>query len=400
MKDALLANAFAACLDDIEQKRATLEECLARYPELRDELEPALRTVADIQAMPEWHVSPDFKATARQRMVRRIRTRRVQPTLRERLAAWNPLTWPGRLITAPMVVRVMAIVLAGTMVITGGTAIASSDTQPDNPLHQIMLATENLELLLRPAGEGRTELLSDILDKRASELINMCWQNKPEVAQRALVNYQAALQVGRKTLDPYVAGNTVQSSFAIQWQEALARNLAVMQGLVDAMPTATQPGLRTAIQHTQQEQIWVSSLLSKSVTLPVEPTPTNKTPGVSPTPGKCVYTVQKGDTLSTVGQRYNTTWQRLAALNNLTSPDAIQPGQQLTVPCAAASGSGQTAPAAEFQLCPYNVKSGDTLSSIALQYNTTMRLLTALNNLPSADRIVIGQRLSVPCYVK
>jgi LysM repeat protein len=333
-------------------------------------------------------------------MVRRIRNRKVQPTLGERLAAWNPLTWPGRLITAPMVVRVMAIVLAGTMVITGGTAIASSDTQPDNPLHQIMLATENLELLLRPAGEGRTELLSDILDKRASELINMCWQNKPEVAQRALVNYQAALQVGRKTLDPYTPGNTIQSSFAIQWQEALARNLAVMQGLVDAMPTATQPGLRTAIQHTQQEQIWVSGLLSKSVQLPVEPTPTNKTPGVVPTPGKCAYTVQKGDTLSTVAQRYNTTWQRLAALNNLTSPDAIQPGQQLTVPCAAGAGSGQTTPAAEFQLCPYNVKGGDTLSSIAQQYNTTMRLLTALNNLPSADRIVIGQRLSVPCYVK
>ncbi len=399
MKDTLLANAFAACLDDIEQKRATLDECLARHPELRDELEPVLRTVTDIRAAPEWHVSPAFKATARQRIQRRIRTRNVQPPLRERLAAWNPLTWPGRLVTAPRMVRVMAVVLAGLMVVTGGSVIASSDTQPDNPLHQIKLATENLELLLRPAGEGRTELLSEILDRRASELINMCWQNKPDVAQRALVNYQAALQVGHKMLDPYTPGNATQSAFAIQWQEALARNLAVMQGLVGSMPEPTQPGLRTAILHTQKEQTWVNDLLNKTPQQANDVVPT-KQPGLSPTPGRCVYTVLKGDTLSIIAQRHNTTWQRLAALNNLTSPDAIQRGQQLAVPCSATAGSGQPAPAAEFQLCPYTVRSGDTLSSVAQQYNTTMRLLTALNNLPSADRIVVGQRLSVPCYVK
>lgn len=187
----------------------------------------------------------------------------------------------------------------------------------------------------------------------------------------------------------------------MRWQEALARNVAVMQGLVDAMPVQRQPVLRTAIANTQQEHLWVNELLRKTPrqTTEVEVSPT-KVPEASPTPGQCTYTVKKGDILSAIARNYNTTWQRLAALNNLSSPDSIQPGQQLTVPCTAPTSDGQTTTTAEFKLCPYTVNRGDTLSSIALKYNTTTRLLIAVNNLQSADHIVAGQRLSVPCYVR
>jgi LysM repeat protein len=168
------------------------------------------------------------------------------------------------------------------------------------------------------------------------------------------------------------------------------------------MPPSMQPVLETAITNTQKEQSWVNDLLVKTPhaidTGPAETGPTTSPEG-SPTPasGTCDYTVKKGDTLSSIAQRNNTTWQRLAAVNNLTSPDSIRPGQQLSVPC---SGNEQLTPPAEFTLCPYTVKSGDTLSTIAQRYNTTTRLLLAVNNLPSADRILSGQRLSVPCYVK
>jgi LysM repeat protein len=397
MKDTLLADAFASCLDDIE-KGISLDACLGRYPELRDELEPALLTVVDIRSLPLWQVSPEFKATARQRIVRRISTRRSEPTWRERLDALNPFAWVGRLVTAPVAVRAMAMVLALLLVISGGTAIASSETQPDNPLYQVKLAAENLELLLKPAGESRTSLLVEILDRRASELLTMSWQDKGDGAQRALVNYEAALQVGHGMLDPYDPASAQNAAFAVQWQEALARNMAVIQGLVDAMPPRMQAGLRTAIVNTQHEVSWVNQLLEKTPQR-AEPGPT-KVPEVSPTPGRCIYTVKKGDTLSGIAQRYNATSTRLAALNNLSSPDSISIGQQLVVPCTTMPNDGQLTPPAEFKLCPYTVKSGDTLSTIAQTNSTTTRLLIAVNNLPSADRILAGQRLVVPCYVK
>jgi flagellum-specific peptidoglycan hydrolase FlgJ len=42
-----------------------------------------------------------------------------------------------------------------------------------------------------------------------------------------------------------------------------------------------------------------------------------------------VYIVQKGDTLSEIAKRYNTTVQNLVKLNNLKNPDLIKVGQKL-----------------------------------------------------------------------
>ncbi|HOV79762.1 MAG TPA: BsuPI-related putative proteinase inhibitor [Bacillota bacterium] len=44
------------------------------------------------------------------------------------------------------------------------------------------------------------------------------------------------------------------------------------------------------------------------------------------------YTVKPGDTLFAIAQRFGTTAQRLARVNNITNPDMIFPGQVLTIP--------------------------------------------------------------------
>ena len=43
------------------------------------------------------------------------------------------------------------------------------------------------------------------------------------------------------------------------------------------------------------------------------------------------YVVVKGDTLSGIARRYNTTWQNIAKANNLTNPNKIYIGQQLII---------------------------------------------------------------------
>ena len=44
------------------------------------------------------------------------------------------------------------------------------------------------------------------------------------------------------------------------------------------------------------------------------------------------YTVQKGDTLFNISQKYNISWTTLATLNNLKSPFYLKAGQQIKVP--------------------------------------------------------------------
>lgn len=53
-----------------------------------------------------------------------------------------------------------------------------------------------------------------------------------------------------------------------------------------------------------------------------------------------IYTVRSGDTLYLIAGRFGTTVERLAALNNITSPNNIYAGQQLIVPDV----PGQTTP--------------------------------------------------------
>jgi LysM repeat protein len=44
------------------------------------------------------------------------------------------------------------------------------------------------------------------------------------------------------------------------------------------------------------------------------------------------YTVQKGDTVFNIAQKYNINWSTLATINNLSSPFTLKPGQVLKVP--------------------------------------------------------------------
>ncbi len=96
------------------------------------------------------------------------------------------------------------------------------------------------------------------------------------------------------------------------------------------------------------------------------------------------YTVQKGDTLSAIGQKFKITVNDLKQLNNLTG-DMIYIGQTLKV----SSSSSSTV-----QESSYTVKSGDSLSVIAKLYNMNVNELKQLNNLTS-DTIFIGQNLKV-----
>ena len=45
----------------------------------------------------------------------------------------------------------------------------------------------------------------------------------------------------------------------------------------------------------------------------------------------CAYTVRRGDTLSSIANRYGTTWQKLQKMNSLSNPNWIYLGQKLNI---------------------------------------------------------------------
>ena len=98
-----------------------------------------------------------------------------------------------------------------------------------------------------------------------------------------------------------------------------------------------------------------------------------------------IYIVQKGDSLYSIAQKYNLTVDELKELNNLQS-NLLSVGQKLVIkPFANLANDLNT----------YVVQKGDSLYSIAQKFNTTVDNLKLINNL-SANILMIGQILKVP----
>jgi len=96
------------------------------------------------------------------------------------------------------------------------------------------------------------------------------------------------------------------------------------------------------------------------------------------------YTVQRGDSLYSIAGKLGTTVDALKKANNLTS-NILSIGQVLKVPTPEDEQTGIT----------YTVKSGDSLYSIAREFNTTVDAIKNANNLTS-NLLSIGQILSIP----
>ena len=93
--------------------------------------------------------------------------------------------------------------------------------------------------------------------------------------------------------------------------------------------------------------------------------------------GADTYVVQPGDSLGVIASRAGMSPSKLAALNALTDPDTIYPGQILTT----------SEPA------KYVVRSGDVLGAIAARNGVSTTYLAALNGLADPDAIYVGQSL-------
>lgn len=124
-----------------------------------------------------------------------------------------------------------------------------------------------------------------------------------------------------------------------------------------------------------------------------------------------IYVVKKGDVLSTIARAHGVKTAELKELNHLTDANKIRLGQKLILPdyakpstsqptaasttpataAAPASAAAVTAPGGT-----YVVKSGDALSKIAKKHSVTIKALMEANQIKDANKIRIGQKLTIP----
>ncbi|MCU0496758.1 MAG: LysM peptidoglycan-binding domain-containing protein [Anaerolineae bacterium] len=100
------------------------------------------------------------------------------------------------------------------------------------------------------------------------------------------------------------------------------------------------------------------------------------------------HTVQPGETLALIASYYGVTWRDIATVNQITNPNLIYVGQVLVIPAAGTS----TPPIVR----TYVIVRGDTLTTIAERFGTTVEAIVSVNNITRGSRLFPGQVLNIP----
>ncbi len=157
--------------------------------------------------------------------------------------------------------------------------------------------------------------------------------------------------------------------------------------------SADQTGALTATVRSSDEPVVESTVGTPTPTATEEETPTPE----AATADTFDYTVKPGETLAGIAGKFQTEVQTLRELNFLLD-DNIFAGQVLSVPYVEGM-TAEGAPTPSPTPFTYVVEVGDTLSSIAANFNVRPGTLIEVNNILDPNNLAVGTPLLIPGYV-
>ncbi|MFC2019336.1 DUF5667 domain-containing protein [Chloroflexota bacterium] len=162
------------CIDDIKAGRASLKDCLDRYPDVRRELEQLLSVALSINEPADIRPSNAFKVRARVNLMEHIHAdQEGKRAVKSPSQAGGKHGWYAGWARAVAVIVVVILLVSGAGT---GTAFASQASLPGDALYSVKIGTEQLQRIITfdDAAEVDLELkfASTRLDE-LEELVNM-----------------------------------------------------------------------------------------------------------------------------------------------------------------------------------------------------------------------------------
>lgn len=147
---------------------------------------------------------------------------------------------------------------------------------------------------------------------------------------------------------------------------------------------------------TDLDLIYDGMFLDDREDIPKEQKQPQRIPGTRQEPstqsGVIYYTVQEGDTLTSIAQKYDTTVHEITVTNSIVNPNLIYVGEVLKI----YPGNRSIIKRKKVFTTTYIVQSGDTLTSIAIKFDTTVQAIAELNDLQNPNLIYVGEILKIP----
>ena len=304
-KEDIIAN----CIDEIQAGKCTLEDCLARYPSLSDELRPLLKIAMGIQ--PEAATpSPQFRQRARIRLLQAMQA----PAANRGRAGLDIFGWlkppaPGRRLGYALIVAtvVWALIVAG-----GTTVHASQDSLPDDTLYPVKTAVENLRLAVARTPEARASLHLELAERRVQEVAAQSSLGRTmstSALEEVAVQTDAAIrEIGSIPPEDSKALVGELSQSTVNQQVALGQ-------ISEAAPEAAQPALQQALDAARR-----GNLIAKVAH--GNPACLSSLPSVSDEKLEAAYFELEGTLLSAEGGTWNVGG---LLLKNVNSPQGTPP---------------------------------------------------------------------------
>jgi len=102
-----------------------------------------------------------------------------------------------------------------------------------------------------------------------------------------------------------------------------------------------------------------------------------------------LYVIEKGDSLSAIAAKFSMKTNELRILNNLEKKSSIRIGKKLTIPYSQKRVDA-------IARAEYVVEKGDSLGSIAKEFNLTSKEIKKFNHLKKGSIIRVGQKIRLP----
>lgn len=196
------------------------------------------------------------------------------------------------------------------------------------------------------------------------------------------VNYKAPLVYDRLVTDAYYSTGTLQHALGVDRVTLREHNLALRPSVWNGAKLVPK-GYEVRVPRHALEQP-VESVLAQI--------PDRER--VSRQKRDRFHKVRRGESLSVIARRYETSQRELVHLNNLRSRHRIRAGQILRLPTDG-SAPIEVARAEPPANGIYRVRRGDNLTIIAARFGVDADAVARWNGLRNRNRLAIGQRLRV-----
>ncbi len=191
----------------------------------------------------------------------------------------------------------------------------------------------------------------------------------------------------------------------LQFEEVITTrqmHLNQIASSLDVSPAALQalnPSLRREVTPGESYALRVPAGKAQVLKASVDAIPAWKPPvavaAAAPAASASFHTVRSGETLSSIADRYGTSVQTIMGLNRLKKSGYIEKGWRLKLPAGRKSPAAGQVAGVKQAKSQYVVKRGDTLWKIANRFGTSAKELQMVNQL-RGTALSVGQVLLIP----